>query len=287
MYLQQFLNYLKNERNFSEKTVISYITDLNQFLLFFEKPLDSVDSIDLREWIVSLKESGLESVSINRKISSIRSYFKLCKREGWVPNDPSQKIKLLSTKKRLPSFLSESVMRDLFSKIKFSNDFIGRRDKFILEMFYQTGVRVSELVDLKINQFNTSNNTLIVFGKGRKERIIPLLKSLVDCYDDYIFFRKEMKSNFLFLTKKSKKTYPKMIYRIVNNYLGMVSTLSKKSPHVLRHTFATHLLNRGADINTIKELLGHKSLLSTQVYTHNSLEKLKRIYKKSHPRGED
>jgi len=287
MYLKQFLNYLKNERNFSEKTVTSYITDLNQFFLFFDSPPQSVDSMDLREWIISLKESGLEPVSINRKISSIRSYFKLCKREGWVSNDPSQKIKLLSTKKRLPSFLSESVMRDLFSKIKFSNDFIGRRDKFILEMFYQTGVRVSELVDLRTNQFNTSNKTLIVFGKGRKERIIPLLKNLIDCYDDYIFFRKEMKSNFLFLTKKSKKTYPKMIYRIVNNYLGMVSTLSKKSPHVLRHTFATHLLNRGADINTIKELLGHKSLLSTQVYTHNSLEKLKRIYKKSHPRGED
>ncbi len=287
MYLGKFFNYLKNERNFSEKTIRSYITDLNQFFLFFEKPLNSVDSMDLREWIISLKEAGLESVSINRKISSIRSYFKLCKREGWVSNDPSQKIKLLSTKKRLPSFVSESVMRDLFSKIKFSNDFIGRRDKFILEMFYQTGVRVSELVDLKINQFNKSNKTLIVFGKGRKERIIPLLKNLIDCYDDYISVRKEVQSDFLFLTKKYKKTYPKMIYRIVNNYLGMVSTLSKKSPHVLRHTFATHLLNRGADINTIKELLGHKSLLSTQVYTHNSLEKLKRIYKKSHPRGED
>ena len=162
----------------------------------------------------------------------------------------------------------------------FSEDFSGRRDKFILEMFYQTGIRVSELIELKVNQFDVSNKTLIVFGKGKKERIIPLLNNLISCYKSYMIFRKKMSSDFLFLTNKSKKTYPKMIYRIVNRYLGMVSSITKKSPHVLRHTFATHLLNRGADINTIKELLGHKSLLSTQVYTHNSLEKLKRIYKK-------
>ena len=286
MYLDQFLNYLKNERNFSEKTVRSYLTDLNQFFLFFNGEVSSLESSHLREWIISLKDSGLESVSINRKISSVRSYCKLSKREGWLSEDPSQKIKLLSTKKRLPSFFSESVMKDLFSKIKFTNDFIGARDRFILEMFYQTGIRVSELVDLEMQQFDTSNKTLIVFGKGRKERVIPLLKNLIICYNNYMNYRKDVKSNFLFITKKFKKTYPKMIYRIVNNYLGMVSTLSKKSPHVLRHTFATHLLNRGADINTIKELLGHKSLMSTQVYTHNSLEKLKRIYKKSHPRGE-
>jgi len=287
MHLDLFLNYLKNERNFSEKTITSYLTDVKQFFLFFDGDLNAVDSSHLREWIISLRDSGLESVSVNRKISSIRSYFKLSKREGWVFKDPSQKIKLLSTKKRLPSFFSEAVMRDLFSKIKFSNDFSGARDKFILEMFYQTGVRVSELVDLKINHFDISNNTLLVFGKGRKERVIPILNSLVNCFNHYMHFRKDMNTDFLFLTKKSKQTYPKMIYRIVNHYLGIVSTLTKKSPHILRHTFATHLLNRGAEINTIKELLGHKSLLSTQVYTHNSLEKLKRIYKKSHPRGQD
>ncbi len=287
MYLDQFLNYLKNERNFSEKTVQSYLSDLNQFFLFFNGDVSLVNSVHLREWIISLKDAGLESVSINRKISSIRSYFKLSKREGWISKDPSQKIKLLSTKKKHPSFFSESVMKNLFSKIKFTNDFIGARDRFILEMFYQTGIRVSELVDLEIQQFDTSNNTLIVFGKGRKERIIPLLNNLIICYNNYMIYRKAMKGYFLFVTKKSKKTYPKMIYRIVNKYLEMVSTSSKKSPHVLRHTFATHLLNRGADINTIKELLGHKSLLSTQIYTHNSLEKLKRIYKKSHPRGGD
>lgn len=287
MHTDKFLNYLRNERNFSEKTVTSYYTDLNQFLLFVKKSISSVHNTDIREWVVSLKNLQFESVSINRKISSLRSYFKFLKREGLISKDPTQSIKLLSTKKRLPSFFSESVMNDLFSKVKFSNDFEGTRDKLILELFYQTGIRVSELVDLKLNQFNVLDRTLTVFGKGRKERKIPLLKNIIDCFDDYFVHRKKIKSNYLFVTIKSKKTYTKLIYRVVNSNLAKVSTLTKRSPHVLRHTFATHLLNRGADINTIKELLGHKSLLSTQVYTHNSLEKLKRIYKNSHPRGDD
>ena len=287
MHTDKFLNYLRNERNFSEKTVTSYYTDLNQFLLFVKKSISSVHNTDIREWVVSLKNLQFESVSINRKISSLRSYFKFLKREGLISKDPTQSIRLLSTKKRLPSFFSESVMNDLFSKVKFSNDFEGTRDKLILELFYQTGIRVSELVDLKLNQFNVLDRTLTVFGKGRKERKIPLLKNIIDCFDDYFEHRKKIKSNYLFVTIKSKKTYTKLIYRVVNSNLAKVSTLTKRSPHVLRHTFATHLLNRGADINTIKELLGHKSLLSTQVYTHNSLEKLKRIYKNSHPRGDD
>ena len=287
MHTDKFLNYLRNERNFSEKTVTSYYTDLNQFLLFIKKRISSVHNTDIREWVVSLKNLQFESVTINRKISSLRSYFKFLKREGLISKDPTQSIKLLSTKKRLPTFFSESVMNDLFSKVKFSNDFEGTRDKLILELFYQTGIRVSELVDLKLNQFNVLDRTLTVFGKGRKERKIPLLKNIIDCFDDYFEHRKKIKSNYLFVTIKSKKTYTKLIYRVVNSNLAKVSTLTKRSPHVLRHTFATHLLNRGADINTIKELLGHKSLLSTQVYTHNSLEKLKRIYKNSHPRGDD
>ena len=286
MYFDHFLNYLKNERNFSQKTIQSYLTDVNQFFLFNKVKPSDIRSNDIRGWIISLKESGLESVSINRKISSIRSYFKLCKRESWINQDPSQKIKLLAVKKRLPNFFSESAMKNLFSEVKFTNDFIGSRDRLILEIFYSTGIRVSELVDLKKNQFNLTSKTLIVFGKGRKERIIPLLNNVIESYKIYMKFRSNMKSNYLFLTVNSKKTYSKLIYRVVNEYLGKVTTISKKSPHVLRHTFATHLLNRGADINTIKELLGHKSLLSTQVYTHNSLEKIKRIYQKSHPRGE-
>ncbi|MBH76127.1 MAG: integrase [Flavobacteriales bacterium] len=286
MYLDQFLNYLKNERNFSKKTIESYLNDVNQFFLFNNVELGIISSSDIRGWVISLKESGLESVSINRKISSLRSYFKLCKRESWIDQDPSQKIKLLAVKKRLPNFFSESAMENLFSEVKFPNDFTGARDRLILEVFYSTGIRVSELVDLKKSQFNLTSKTLIVFGKGRKERIIPLLNNVIESFKIYMNFRSNMKSNYLFLTVNSEKTYPKLIYRVVKEYLGKVTTISKKSPHILRHTFATHLLNRGADINTIKELLGHKSLLSTQVYTHNSLEKIKRIYQKSHPRGE-
>ena len=286
MYFDQFLNYLKNERNFSKKTIESYINDVNQFFLFNNAKPNIINSNDIRRWIISLKESGLESVSINRKISSLRSYFKLCKRESWIGQDPSQKIKLLAVKKRLPNFFSESAMENLFSEVKFPNDFTGARDRLILEVFYSTGIRVSELVDLKKSQFNLNSKTLIVFGKGRKERIIPLLNNVIESFKIYMKYRSTMKSNYLFLTVNSKKTYSKLIYRVVNEYLSKVTTISKKSPHILRHTFATHLLNRGADINTIKELLGHKSLLSTQVYTHNSLEKIKRIYQKSHPRGE-
>ena len=177
-------------------------------------------------------------------------------------------------------------MKNLFYEVKFPNNFTGARDRLILELFYSTGIRVSELVDLKKSQFNITSKTLTVFGKGRKERIIPLLNNVIENFKIYMKFRSNMKSNYLFLTVNSEKTYSKLIYRVVNEYLGKVTTVSKKSPHILRHTFATHLLNRGADINTIKELLGHKSLLSTQVYTHNSLEKIKRIYQKSHPRGE-
>lgn len=286
MYLNQFLNYLKNERNFSKKTIQSYLNDVNQFFLFNNVKPSKIHSNDIRGWIISLKESGLESVTINRKISSLRSYFKLCKRESWINQDPSQKIKLLAVKKRLPNFFSESSMKNLFSEVKFPNNFTGARDRLILEIFYSTGIRVSELVNLKNSQFNLTSKTLIVLGKGKKERIIPLLNNVIKHYKTYMKFRSNMKSNYLFLTINSKKTYSKLIYRVVNEYLGKVTTVSKKSPHILRHTFATHLLNRGADINTIKELLGHKSLLSTQVYTHNSLEKIKRIYQKSHPRGE-
>ena len=191
MHTDKFLNYLRNERNFSEKTVTSYYTDLNQFLLFIKKRISSVHNTDIREWVVSLKNLQFESVTINRKISSLRSYFKFLKREGLISKDPTQSIKLLSTKKRLPTFFSESVMNDLFSKVKFSNDFEGTRDKLILELFYQTGIRVSELVDLKLNQFNVLDRTLTVFGKGRKERKIPLLKNIIDCFDDYFEHRKK------------------------------------------------------------------------------------------------
>jgi len=288
MYKDEFLNYLKHERNFSPNTIKSYFNDLNQFLSFMRKDskiTKCVSSKDIRNWIVSNKEIGLEASTINRKISCARTYFRFLIREGFISKNPTNNINLLSVKKRLPIFVSEESMHNLFSKIHFSDNFSGKRDAFILDLFYQTGLRLSELINIEISDFDVRKKTLRVLGKGNKERVVPILDVIIVRYKEYMISRKEISSKFLFVTSSGKRAYPKMIYRLVNKYLGTISTITKKSPHILRHTFATHLLNRGADINTIKELLGHKTLSSTQVYTHNSLEKIKKIYKKSHPRG--
>ena len=288
MYKDEFLNYLKHERNFSPNTIKSYCNDLDQFFSFMKKNsrvINYTSSKDIRNWIVLNKETGLESSTINRKISCLRTYFRFLKREGFISKNPTNNINLLSVKKRLPVFVSEESMHNLFSKINFSDNFLGKRDAFVLDLFYQTGLRLSELINIQITDFDVRKKTLRVLGKGNKERIVPILDVIIVRYKEYMISRKEISSKFLFVTSSGKRAYPKMIYRLVNKYLGAISTITKKSPHILRHTFATHLLNRGADINTIKELLGHKTLSSTQVYTHNSLEKIKKIYKKSHPRG--
>jgi len=288
MYKDEFLNYLKHERNFSPNTIKSYCNDLDQFFSFMKRNsrvINYTSSKDIRNWIILNKETGLESSTINRKISCLRTYFRFLKREGFMSKNPTNNINLLSVKKRLPVFVSEESMHNLFSKINFSDNFLGKRDAFVLDLFYQTGLRLSELINIQIADFDVRKKTLRVLGKGNKERIVPILDVIIVRYKEYMISRKEISSKFLFVTSSGKKAYPKMIYRLVNKYLGAISTITKKSPHILRHTFATHLLNRGADINTIKELLGHKTLSSTQVYTHNSLEKIKKIYKKSHPRG--
>jgi len=288
MYKDEFLNYLKHERNFSPNTIKSYCNDLDQFFSFMKRNsrvINYTSSKDIRNWIILNKETGLESSTINRKISCLRTYFRFLKREGFMSKNPTNNINLLSVKKRLPVFVSEESMHNLFSKINFSDNFLGKRDAFVLDLFYQTGLRLSELINIQIADFDVRKKTLRVLGKGNKERIVPILDVIIVRYKEYMISRKEISSKFLFVTSSGKRAYPKMIYRLVNKYLGAISTITKKSPHILRHTFATHLLNRGADINTIKELLGHKTLSSTQVYTHNSLEKIKKIYKKSHPRG--
>tara|TARA_B100001250_G_scaffold236758_1_gene203359 strand:+ start:102 stop:974 length:873 start_codon:yes stop_codon:yes gene_type:complete len=288
MYKDQFLNYLKYERNFSPNTIKSYFNDLDQFFSFVKKESKIIKHVslkDIRNWIILNKEIGLESSTINRKISCLRTYFRFLGREGFVSNNPTNNINLLSIKKRLPVFVSEDSMHNLFSAMNFPDDFSGKRDAFILDLFYQTGLRLSELINIKIGDLDVKKKTLRIFGKGSKERVVPILDVIINRYKEYMISRKEISSKFLFVTSSGKKAYPKMVYRIVNKYLSAISTITKKSPHILRHTFATHLLNRGADINTIKELLGHKTLSSTQVYTHNSLDKIKKIYKKSHPRG--
>ena len=288
MYTDEFSNYLNNERNFSFNTIKSYTKDIDQFLFFLKNKsikVDIVSSKNIRDWIIENKEKGLESSTINRKISCLRTYYMFLKRESLISYNPLNNINFLRIKKRLPVFVSENSMYNLFSSVDFSEDFSGKRDRFIIDLFYQTGIRLSELINTKITDINIKSKTLRVYGKGNKERVVPVLDTLIISFNEYMDLRNHIKSKFIFVTSKGKKAYPKLIYRIVNKYLGCISTVTKKSPHILRHTFATHMLNRGANLNTIKELLGHKTLSSTQVYTHNSLEKIKKIYNKSHPRG--
>jgi len=292
MVIQKFKSYLKNERRYSHHTINAYLSDLNQFFQFLNilpKNIDAITAFDIREWLVFLKQKNLLSKTINRKISSLKTFFHFCEIEFLLVSNPSQKIRILKEKKRLPIVVSEESLVALFAaKNIFPDNFTGIRDKFILDLFYQSGIRLSELINLDLNDFDRFNRVLRILGKRNKERIIPLTDSLISTFDTYINLRSQIDiihANYLFVTKNGHKTYEKMIYRIVNYYLSKFSSLKKTSPHVLRHAFATHLLNRGADLNVIKELLGHSSLMSTQVYTHVSSKKIKSIYRSTHPRG--
>ena len=293
MLVPKFINYLKNERNYSPHTVKSYYDDVIQFFHILGLAPDLIENINvenIRFWIVNLKSRQFSTKTINRKISALKTFFNYCRREKYITINPVLKIRTLREPKRLPVVLSESSLDNLFSiNGVFKNGFQGNRDRLILELFYQTGIRLAELIGIKLNDYDPCKKELRVLGKRNKERIIPLTQSLVDLLNNYIVLRSKTLNNsetpFLFTTNHGKKSYSKMIYRIVNHYLSLVSSIKKRSPHVLRHAFATHLLNRGADLNAIKDLLGHATLLSTQVYTQVSGEKIKKAYKKSHPRG--
>ena len=244
----------------------------------------------IRSWIVTQKKNSVSAKSINRKISALKNFFNFCMREKVIHTNPFLKIKSLKELKRLPTIVAENDLKNLFNTSDlFQKNFQGVRDRLILELFYQSGIRLSELINIKIDDCDFKKKELKVLGKRKKERIIPLTDSMLSILQQYLLMRKKNNLNldfcFLFFSKTGRKSYPKMIYRIVNSYLSLVSSVRKKSPHVLRHAFATHLLNRGADLNAIKELLGHDSLLSTQIYTHVSSEKIKQVYRKSHPRG--
>jgi len=293
MLVPKFINYLKNERNYSSHTVKSYYDDLIQFFYILDLTPDLIKNVNvenIRFWIVDLKNKQFSIKTINRKISALKTFFNYCRREKHITINPVLKIRTLREPKRLPVVLSESSLDNLFSiNGIFKNGFQGDRDRLILELFYQTGIRLTELIGIKLNDYDACKKELRILGKRNKERIIPLAPSLVDLLNNYIVLRSKTLNNsetpFLFTTNNGKKSYSKMIYRIVNHYLSLVSSIEKRSPHVLRHAFATHLLNRGADLNAIKDLLGHATLLSTQVYTQVSGEKIKKAYKKSHPRG--
>ena len=289
-YIDQFLEYLKIEKRYSLHTISSYETDLNQFDDYLINSYESVLFKDvnlthLRSYMVALLELQLAKSSVARKISSIKSFYKFLKKEQVIQSSPVQLLETPKIDKRLPAFLKEDEMINLFDEIKFEDSFGGLRDKLLLALFYQTGIRLSELIGLK-NQ-DIRNQEIKVLGKRNKERIIPISDTIAQLIKKYLDLKTQslFKSNSFFVSDQGNILYDKFVYRKVNYYLSKVSSKQKKSPHVLRHTFATHMLNNGADLNAIKEILGHENLSATQVYTHNTFQKLKSIHKQSHPRG--
>lgn len=295
MAIDKFKRYLEFEKRYSTHTLKAYKKDIEQFFSFL-KNIYAIESIKLanqviiRSWLISLKEESISTRTINRKISSLKTFFRFLIKEGEINENPMLKILSPKTSKKLPIFIEEEKMEILFEEIDFGKGFEAARDRLILEILYSTGIRLSELINLKIGDIDFKRYQLKVIGKRNKERIIPFTKDINNLILNYItlknnHFKNLITENYLFVNKNGGKTYPKLIYRVVNNYLSKITTLKKLSPHVLRHTFATHMLNSGAELNAIKELLGHSNLSATQIYTHNSIEKLKKVYKHAHPRA--
>ena len=292
--IQPFLDYLKFEKRFSQHTIISYQTDLIAFFDYIQLTYDGV-SIDqlshtyIRSWLAQLKDGGMTAKSINRKISTLRSFFKYGMKMEWLEQTPMTKINAPKNEKRLPRFVAKKDVDTLFNHVTFSDDWKGRTDRLIFLILYNTGMRLSELINLKEDSVDFYNHTIKVLGKGNKERIIPMSNDLANEIKKYLLEKKKLsiscESKELLLEEKGRKLAPRKVYSTVKFYLGLVTTIDKKSPHILRHSFATHLTNNGADLNAVKELLGHSSLAATQVYTHNTIEKLKNIYKQAHPKA--
>lgn len=294
MPFKSFIDYLLLEKHYSALTVKAYQTDLNEFLEFIQinyqmQHLKEVHYGQIRAWIVTLVESGLSNRSVNRKISSLNSYYKFLLKTETIQVNPLVKHKALKTKKKIQVPFSETEIEQVLEDFNFEDDFEGIRDKLIIELFYSTGIRRIELVQLKMNSIDFNNKTLKVLGKRNKERILPLLGSVLKTLHQYLEVRNTLDivvdNEILFLTKKGAKIYETLVYRIINDYFSKASSKVKKSPHILRHSFATHLLNQGADLNAVKELLGHTSLAATQVYTHNSIAELKKVHVNTHPRS--
>jgi len=289
--IEPFLEYLAFEKRSSKHTVISYRTDLDQFrkYLLFQYELDKPEtatSVMLRSWIVSMMEEKLNPTSINRKMASLRSYYGFLRRRKYIVKDPSGILTSMKMRRKLPAFVEEKAMESLFDSEGFTDDFTGYRDRIILELLYGTGIRLSELIDLELRNLELEARIIRVTGKRGKERLIPISGLLVDFLKQYLTYRAPQEpTQTLILTDSGKPAYPVFIQRTVKKYLSEVTTLQQKSPHVLRHTYATHLLNRGADLNAIKELLGHANLAATQIYTHNSIEKLKKTHQQAHPKA--
>lgn len=286
---EKFIDYLRFEKRFSEHTLIAYQNDLKQFAEFLDFKSETeayeIKSSTIRSWIVQMIDSGLKSKSVNRKIASLRTYYRWLRKEGIISTSPMQKIQGPKNEKRLPVFAKESDLASEKLNGVFISTFEGIRDELMFELFYQTGIRLNELIELKEKDFNY--NQIKVLGKRNKERIIPISQTLSNKFQSYLNLKhKEIgETSHLFVLPNGNKLYSVLVYRKINYYLGLTTSLDKKSPHVLRHTFATHMLNNGSGLETLKDLLGHANLSATQIYTHNSFAKLNAIYSQAHPRG--
>ncbi len=296
MSVASFTTYLKLEKNYSDHTVNAYARDLEEFRAFCvsEFQLNQLEEAEysvIRSWIVHLANKKLTNRSINRKVASLKAYYKFLLKIQSISTSPLGKHRALKSAKKLEIPFSETEMERIEMDLPFENSFEGFRDRLVIELFYTTGIRRAELIHLKMKDVDLPSRSIKVLGKRDKERILPLLEGTAELFESYLERRKGLENKkeetYVFLSKSGNKMYETLVYRIINGYFSKVSTKAKKSPHILRHTFATHLLNKGADLNAVKELLGHSSLASTQVYTHNSIAELKKIHAKAHPRGKE
>ncbi len=294
MWKEKFIKYLRNEKNYSSHTEISYFNDLTQFEKFITTETGDynpahIDPDLIRIWVAQLVEEGIKPRSVNRKLSALKSFFKYLKKQGVVERNPAEIVSGPKINKKLPAFVNDEDMeRILDDEWEYPDDFEGHRDRFIIELLYVSGMRRAELIGLKDADVDFFSKTLRVTGKRNKQRLIPLSENTLEKLTTYINTRDteiENKSDYLFVKKDGEPMYPAMVYKIIHNHLSSIPTLSKKSPHVLRHSFATEMLNNGAEINAVKELLGHSSLASTEVYTHVTFEELKKVYQNAHPRA--
>ena len=294
MAFKSFTDYLALEKNYSQHTITAYLNDLESFAVFIEREfqLHTINEVNytlIRQWIVTLVETGISNRTINRKISALNSYYKFLMKTKTIVANPLAKHKALKTSKKIQIPFSEGEINTALDELQYDDSFEGVRDRLIIELFYSTGMRRIELVQLKLSDIDGSQQTIKVLGKRNKERMVPLLHTVVQSINRYLEARSTLvkihDKDHLLLTKKGEKIYETLVYRIINNYFSKASSKVKRSPHILRHSFATHLLNQGADLNAVKELLGHSSLAATQIYTHNSIAELKKVHQQAHPRN--
>ncbi|KPM31804.1 Tyrosine recombinase XerC [Croceitalea dokdonensis DOKDO 023] len=291
-----FLSYLSKEKNYSGHTVAAYQTDIEEFSAFLAQHhdgqlLENVAYPLVRDWIVFLVGKGVSNRTVNRKISALKAYYRFLQKSNVIDHNPLGKHRALKVERKIEIPFSVAEMETVLASLPFEKDFEGYRDRLVIELLYATGIRRAELVNLKCADVDLANNTIKVLGKRNKERYLPILSQLKNTLNDYLLHRNSLgfieNDAFLLLTKNGHKIYETLVYRVINKYLGLASVKVKKSPHILRHTFATHLLGKGADLNAVKELLGHASLASTQVYTHSSISELKRVHQTAHPRSKE